>query len=346
MGPAGRGRLHDRRRPLGARTSTPGANCGGTPRRWRPRWRRRKTELRGRPELHGDLGLPSGIVRALRHGAARPHAASVRFIRFDFHLTPNGWRISEANTDVPGGLNEASGLPTIVGPYFPGTQPAGDVAGAYADAVLAGLPHAARMALVHATAYTDDRQVMAYLARRLEALGARPSLVSPMHLQWRDGRAVMQRDAASGAVDAIVRFYPTEWMPDLPRACGWLSSLATTMTPVSNRADRDPDAEQALSVDVGRAADADAHVARVAAEDLRSTRCRVAGLRSLGGEAGARSSGGGHPHRRRDACARRRPYRAGGAPPAVRLGRAGTIRRDAAARSAAPSAIRVLVSTP
>lgn len=26
-----------------------------------------------------------------------------RFLRFDFHPTEEGWRLSEANTDVPGG---------------------------------------------------------------------------------------------------------------------------------------------------------------------------------------------------------------------------------------------------
>jgi hypothetical protein len=34
-----------------------------------------------------------------------------RLVRFDFHLTDAGWVISEANCDVPGGINEASHLP-------------------------------------------------------------------------------------------------------------------------------------------------------------------------------------------------------------------------------------------
>lgn len=193
-------------------------------------------ELRVRPELHGRLGLPRAVVRALRLGLSQIHHNVVRFVRFDFHLTANGWRISEANTDVPGGLNEASGLPRIIAPFFPGTRPVGDVASAYVDAILGAAGSGARVALVHATAYTDDRQVLAYLAKTLVARGAQPFLASPAHLRWRDGRATLLMDSASGSVDAVVRFFPAEWMPDLPRGCGWPSFFADTSTPVSNAA--------------------------------------------------------------------------------------------------------------
>ena len=191
-------------------------------------------ELRGRPELHDRLGLPRAIVRALRRGSAPDHVRTVRFIRFDFHLTENGWRISEANTDVPGGLNEASGLPAIVGPLYPGTRPVGDVADAYARAVVdTGMP-GALVALVHATAYCDDRQVMAYLARRLELGGARALLASPAHLRWSDGRATLDTPQAAGPVDAVVRFFPAEWLPNLPWRAGWRSYFERATTPVSN----------------------------------------------------------------------------------------------------------------
>ena len=191
-------------------------------------------ELRDRADLHEMLGLPRAIRRALR----RPlrFEGGTRFIRFDFHLTEDGWRISEANTDVPGGLNEASGLPVIAAPHVPQTQAAGDVAGRYADALLAPLGAGAHVALVHATAYADDRQVMTYLAKRLEARGARVSLVSPAHLRWREGHASLQTDWTSGPVDAVARFYPSEWMDNLPRACGWEAFFEGTRTPVSNPA--------------------------------------------------------------------------------------------------------------
>jgi hypothetical protein len=193
-------------------------------------------ELRHRPELHETLGLPRTIRRALRRARQPDGDPGVRFIRFDFHHTDAGWRISEANTDVPGGLNEASGLPLIIAPHVPGTRPAGDVAGGYAAAVLASLPARAHVALAHATAYADDRQVMTYLAQRFEQRGARVSLVSPAHLRWRQGRAALDTAWTSGPVDAVVRFYPGEWMDNLPGACGWPSFFAGTSTPVSNPA--------------------------------------------------------------------------------------------------------------
>ena len=35
-------------------------------------------------------------------------------MRFDFHFTRDGWRISEVNSDVPGGLNESSGFERLM----------------------------------------------------------------------------------------------------------------------------------------------------------------------------------------------------------------------------------------
>ncbi len=154
-------------------------------------------------------------------------------LRFDFHWTTEGWRISEANTDVPGGFNEASGLARLMAPHVPGFEPAGDPAGALAAAIAEASPGGG-VALVHATAYTDDRQVMVYLARELEARGRQALLAAPDHLSWRNGRASF----ADGGMEigAIVRFFPAEWLPNLPRACGWKHFFRGGRTPVSNPA--------------------------------------------------------------------------------------------------------------
>jgi glutathionylspermidine synthase len=191
-------------------------------------------ELRHRPDLHELLGLPRTIRRVLRSASEQELAPGARFIRFDFHHTDTGWRISEANTDVPGGLNEASGLPRIIAPHVPGTRAAGDVAEYYTAGVLSTLPERPHVALAHATAYADDRQVMTYLAQRFEARGARVSFVSPAHLRWREGRAALETAWESGPLDAVVRFYPAEWMDNLPDGCGWTSFFGRTSTPVSN----------------------------------------------------------------------------------------------------------------
>ena len=191
-------------------------------------------ELARRPDLHRELGLPFSVRRALRHGDPPPGIA--RVLRFDFHWTTEGWRISEANTDVPGGFNEGSGFARLLAPSFPGSEPAGDPAGCLADAVASSTPPGGAVALVHATAYTDDRQVMVYLERELGARDRRALLAAPDHLRWRKGRAWIESEFFAGELDAVVRFFPAEWLPNLPRSSGWKSFFHGGRTPVSNPA--------------------------------------------------------------------------------------------------------------
>lgn len=191
-----------------------------------------EAELLDRPDLHRELGLPPRCRAALAHRRT-PTVGVARLIRFDFHHTRQGWRISEANTDVPGGLNEASGVAELMAEHHEETVTAGDVAGAYARALLEASTGGC-VALVHATAYTDDHQVMEYLARRLAALGGSVALVSPAHLRWNDGRARLTGTAEP--VNVIGRFYPAEWLSELPSGCQWECFFAGGMTPVSNPA--------------------------------------------------------------------------------------------------------------
>lgn len=207
-----------------------------------------EAELVERTELHSRLGLPRPIRSALAHARSQPPRGLARLVRFDFHHTREGWRISEANTDVPGGLNEASGLAQLMAPHYPGTASAGDVAGAYAAALAAARPtrgHATagsrhpsrvRVALAHATAYVDDRQVMEYLARRLAEAGATPLLTSPGQLRWEHGHAIVEDGGRGTPVDAIARFFPAEWLPNLPSRSGWTNFVGGAVTPVSNPA--------------------------------------------------------------------------------------------------------------
>ncbi|HYN07983.1 MAG TPA: glutathionylspermidine synthase family protein [Vicinamibacterales bacterium] len=195
-----------------------------------------EAELVERPDLHGRLGLPRAIRRALGQAPGRAPAGAARIIRFDFHFTSEGWRISEGNIDVPGGLNEASGFPRIIGSHYPWAEPVGDPAAAYVEAIAAAAPPAAVVALVHATAYSDDQQMMLFVARRLEARGIRAHLASPSHLRWQDGRARLEAAWWRGPLDLVVRFFPAEWLPQLPRASGWRQLCAGALTPISNPA--------------------------------------------------------------------------------------------------------------
>ena len=194
-----------------------------------------ETELVHRPDLHGRLGLPRPVRRALLQAArqgASPGAA--RVMRFDFHATTEGWRISEVNSDVPGGFNEASGFARLMASHVPGSTPSGDPAGRLAEAVCAAVQPGGTVALVHATAYSDDRQVMVYLGREIAARGCRSVLASPEHLRWRDGQAWLTGAAGDGPADLVLRFFPAEWLPNLPRSAGWHCFFHGARTPLCN----------------------------------------------------------------------------------------------------------------
>ncbi len=196
-----------------------------------------EAELVGRPDLHRRLGLPGGVRAALREAArSGPTTGAARLVRFDFHHTEQGWRISEANSDVPGGLNEASGLPVLFAPHHPGTAAVGDPVARYVEALLAAAGPSPTIAFVHATAYSDDQQMLACVAQSLRAAGATTHFASPAHLRWRDGRAWLVADWWEGPLDLVVRFFPGEWLPGLPRGCGWRGLFAGGRTPVTNPA--------------------------------------------------------------------------------------------------------------
>jgi glutathionylspermidine synthase len=192
-----------------------------------------EAELIDRPDLWHRLSLPRAVTQALRAGNGS-RTPAIRCIRFDFHLTPDGWRLSEANSDVPGGYVEASGFAAILAGHYPQALPLPDPAGLLASAVANTLRPGAVVALVHATAYADDGQVMTYLARRLCQAGLRCVLISPDHLRWHQETARIDADWYRGPVDHLVRFYPAEWLPNLPRRSGWPHWFRDSRTPQSN----------------------------------------------------------------------------------------------------------------
>ncbi len=190
-------------------------------------------EVMDRPELCKALGLGRRLQKACtRSGGKVPSKAMARIMRFDFHFTTEGWRISEANADVPGGFIESSALANLACKCYPGTLPAPDVAVRYAEAIVSALGESSRIALVHATAYTDDRQVMLFLGEGFTRERLRPVLVSPADLHWIEGNA---RLAGGGeALDGIVRFFPAEWLPNTRRRHGWPNFFHGGNTPQSN----------------------------------------------------------------------------------------------------------------
>lgn len=190
-------------------------------------------EVLDRPDLCSELGLGRKLRKACTRTAAQaPSQGMARVMRFDFHVTPEGWRISEANADVPGGFIESSAFAELACGCYPGTNCAPDASGQYARAVASSLGKGSRIAFVHATAYTDDRQVMLFLAERFAGEGLVPVLTSPADLLWREGRAELAGDGRP--VDGIVRFYPAEWLPHIGRRHTWERFFHGGATPQSN----------------------------------------------------------------------------------------------------------------
>lgn len=183
------------------------------------------------PGHQRELYLPWALRRALAAAAGNPSASAARLMRFDFHWTTQGWRVSEVNADVPGGFNEASGFTALMARHYPALQPAGDPALALAQA-LAQAAGGGPVGLIHATAYVDDREVMEYLKLRLAELGAPALLLSPDHVSWHAGKATVGGEA----LGAMLRYFPAEWLPNLGRRAGWRNFFAGAATPACNPA--------------------------------------------------------------------------------------------------------------
>ena len=99
-----------------------------------------EAEMLQRPELTSVLGLPPSFQAELvRHRQLLVRHCAVRILRFDFHYTNDGWRISEVNSDVPGGYTEASCFTEMMAQYFPGCHSSGNPTDAWAEALAAAV---------------------------------------------------------------------------------------------------------------------------------------------------------------------------------------------------------------
>lgn len=166
-------------------------------------------ELLTRPDLHRTLGVPRPLRRWLcRISDESPTPAAGRMLRFDFHWTNAGWRISEVNSDVPGGYAEASWLPRLMAEHFPGMPPLGDPAAAWATVIANAAGDSGPVALLAATGFIEDQQVIAYLARELRQRRIKTVPTTPQQLIWRNGTAFF----ADEKLGSIVRFYQAEWL--------------------------------------------------------------------------------------------------------------------------------------
>jgi len=194
-------------------------------------------ELLSRPELFDALGLPKALRSCFENQFLRSQIPSMRTLRFDFHLTTDGWRISEVNSDVPGGFAEASRYAQLMSQCCCKTRPTGDPATEWTEAVLEVIGGSGRVALLSAIGFLEDQQVTAFLAGQLQTRGIETFLVhDPTQFRWRDGIASVRWAGRDIELNAIVRFYQAEWLAKLPRRTNWRTLLFASRIPVINPA--------------------------------------------------------------------------------------------------------------
>lgn len=171
--------------------------------------------------LAKKLGLPPKIRKAAGRISGYDRNNNVRLMRFDFHPTTDGWAVSEVNSDVPGGMAEASVLPALASRFFEGYGPRRHIGKILLEAFAERIGDSGTIAFVHATSYSDDRQVMEFLSDCFQAQGYRTIFAAPDHLEWRNQRAYCMMKGNEGPVDGIIRFFPLEWLANLPRSSNW-----------------------------------------------------------------------------------------------------------------------------
>jgi len=171
------------------------------------------------------IGVPWRLRRHMQSAGDLP-----RVVRFDFHPTADGWRISEANADVPGGFNESAFLASVMCGYLSGAKSSGDPLGVWAETVIAAAGESdGIIALVSAPGFMEDTQVVAGLARCLAERNIPSLMCSPRNLLWdKNGNATLW----GRRVSAIVRFVQAEWLPALdPHWRHWWKARLPILNP-------------------------------------------------------------------------------------------------------------------
>ncbi|MCL2576764.1 MAG: glutathionylspermidine synthase family protein [Defluviitaleaceae bacterium] len=177
--------------------------------------------LQKNPGLVLETGISQEMTYALCNCKPKAH---IRFMRFDFHPTTDGWRISEVNSDVPAGYPEASILPELAQVYFPGYGKCGCFGEVFAKKVSQIFPKSCIIAYLHDTHTVEDYQILHYLGDLLETFGYNSMYASPENIKWQNNKAL--------DIGGIIRYFPVEWM-EFTKGVDWLS-FVNSETPSCN----------------------------------------------------------------------------------------------------------------
>lgn len=182
-------------------------------------------------ELAKPLYLTKKLAREVQMMKNYDAEKHVRLMRYDFHPTVDGkWAVSEVNSDVPGGFAEGSLMPqAAINMLAEKHYTYKNFGETLVKAIAAKTPQHGRIAMVHCTCYSDDRQVMQFLGEQLERQGFSVIYMAADHLQFKDSKAYSLLDGNEGPIDAIVRFTPLEWLAEM-KTKHWQGYFDTTTT--------------------------------------------------------------------------------------------------------------------
>jgi len=185
-----------------------------------------------------NLALPSHIIKQLSKFSNYDQSKHIRLMRFDFHPTTNGFKISEVNSDVPAGFAEASALNEIALNYIDNSHDFFAPKN-FSDQLVLNIKthmHAQDyIALIHCTAYSDDRQVVEYIGNALKKEGIMPIYLGPDSIAFEDKKAVSLQKYSQHSLGGMIRVFPIEWLVDLPKKIKW-DGFFDTITMCCNHA--------------------------------------------------------------------------------------------------------------
>jgi glutathionylspermidine synthase len=191
-------------------------------------------ELIGRIDLHARLGLPASIRQVFaKWGPDSVPPGVARYMRFDFHLTQEGWRISEVNADIANGFNVGSLFTELMAPYYLQCSRPPDPARALAKAVLRAVGAGALVAVVRRTARARDCESK-YLASEVRKQGMQAVIVSPGDLLWRSNGVPIIRGAGNRAPDLLIPLLEVDWLPRLRPGSQWKRWFGRGWSMISN----------------------------------------------------------------------------------------------------------------
>jgi hypothetical protein len=149
----------------------------------------------------------------------------ITLARYDAFRTPGGWRFSEFNCDVPGGIHEGAGLNDLIG----GDRSRFRVVELLTESICRDTVRPT-VAVCYASGYADDLEQCQFLRREWGRVGIRAILCNPENLVWngRDLRAFGER------IDVVYRFFPAEWMMEVENFDALLSAAKSGALPMIN----------------------------------------------------------------------------------------------------------------